>query len=46
MVDLLGRVRRLHEAMDLLNRSTKRLDTTVWKLLLDLCRTHRTAELL
>ncbi|XP_044977979.1 pentatricopeptide repeat-containing protein At2g03880, mitochondrial-like [Hordeum vulgare subsp. vulgare] len=45
MVDLLGRAGRLDEAMDLLNRSTTRLDATVWKALLAACRTHRNAEL-
>ncbi|KAM3353315.1 hypothetical protein ACQJBY_024465 [Aegilops geniculata] len=45
MVDLLGRAGRLDEAMDLLNRSTTRLDATVWKALLGACRTHRNTEL-
>uniref|UniRef100_A0ACD5XBJ3 Uncharacterized protein n=1 Tax=Avena sativa TaxID=4498 RepID=A0ACD5XBJ3_AVESA len=45
MVDLLGRAGRLVEAMDLLNRSTTRLDATVWKALLGACRTHQNAEL-
>ncbi|XP_051227555.1 pentatricopeptide repeat-containing protein At2g03880, mitochondrial-like [Lolium perenne] len=45
MVDLLGRAGRLDEAMDLLNRSTTRLDATVWKALLGACRTHGNAEL-
>ncbi|XP_062207692.1 pentatricopeptide repeat-containing protein At2g03880, mitochondrial-like [Phragmites australis] len=45
MADLLGRAGRLEEAMDLLNRSSTKLDATVWKALLGACRVHRNAEL-
>ncbi|KAM0044324.1 putative tetratricopeptide-like helical domain superfamily, DYW domain-containing protein [Helianthus debilis subsp. tardiflorus] len=45
MVDLLGRVGRLQEAMDLINKMPMEADAIIWGSLMGACRTHMNLEM-
>ncbi|PWA85269.1 Pentatricopeptide repeat-containing protein [Artemisia annua] len=45
MVDMLGRVGRLNEAMDLINKMPMEADAIIWGSLMGACRTHMNLDM-